>query len=469
MSVTDSGPYKSRFFNLISQTTQKLTDEGSRTWRYVKFATEIAMQTALYPVYFLLQTVRVTHHKLGTAIKQHFPQLGAQKDLTTPQPVKVDDAGVQILDQVIPQGKSQPQNLSELDLQGIASQIDSQTLVIVQNDNVILDNLTLEAQPQFQHLPNPEFTSFPPLRWFGQVMGWVQTSPIAVKLNRFGESNVTESVAFPLPSAELIQSLDGAIAQVEDYSIIPLSQVTHRLAIQSQTFGKTMVQVWQKPSHPDLSTPQNPSLERGVDEYFYKIQCLILAAIDYFFADRQAAIASEDISEPVSGIIAGTKSKSSPQLTPVEDPWLTADELANNILSKLKKTKPTLSQKPIKSSPQPLTHPGYLIDKNQVSSKKVRSSSRPVTSEATAISPRISEKPLTKTNSYVKDSPQRVIASPTSSSPESQPNWLEAKVTDTGYIKHPLEQILGWLDQVMVKVEEAIFKAWYWLTHYEKN
>jgi hypothetical protein len=223
-----------------------------------------------------------------------------------------------------------------------------------------------------------------------------------------------------------------------------------------------MVQVWQKPSHPDLSVSSNSSLERGVDEYFYKIQCLILAAIDYFFADRQASISSQDISEPVSGIMAGTKSKSSLQLTPGEDPWLTADELANNILSKLKTTKPTLSQKPIKLSPQPLTHPGHNIDKNPVSPKKVRSSLRPTSSA-------ISQQPLTKPDSYAKDSPQIAIASPTPSSPESQPDWLEAKVTDTGYIKHPLEKILGWLDQMMVKVEEAIFKTWYWLTHYEKN
>jgi hypothetical protein len=67
------------------------------------------------------------------------------------------------------------------------------------------------------------------------------------------------------------------------------------------------------------------------------------------------------------------------------------------------------------------------------------------------------------------DSSEVAIASPTPSSPESQPNWLDAKVTSTGYIKHPLEKILEWLDHMMVKVEAAIFKAWYWLTHYEKN
>jgi len=66
---------------------------------------------------------------------------------------------------------------------------------------------------------------------------------------------------------------------------------------------------------------------------------------------------------------------------------------------------------------------------------------------------------LTKTPNCVKESKKTATAT-------DSPDWLEAQVTATGYIKHPLEKILGWLDQVMVKVEVAIAKTWYWLTHY---
>jgi len=67
---------------------------------------------------------------------------------------------------------------------------------------------------------------------------------------------------------------------------------------------------------------------------------------------------------------------------------------------------------------------------------------------------------LTKTQKCVKESKKTAKAT-------DSPDWLEAQVTSTGYIKHPLEKILGWLDRVMVKVEEAIAKTWYWLTHYK--
>ncbi len=473
MSVADSGPYKSRLFNLISQTAQKLSDEGSRTWRYFRFATEITLQTALYPVYFLLQTVRVTTQKLGTAIKQHLPQIESVVNSHSPQPPDVDTAIVQILNTVTTETESLLQNSitsqpPELEIQGIASQIDSQTLVLVKTDNQILDSLTVEQQHHLQEQivvevadyfyfyqnlaqpQNPFSTPVPPLRWFSQVMSWIQTSPVAVKINCFGESDVVDPVSFPLPSPEFIYTLDGAIAQVENYSLVPLSQVTHSLVQQSQTFGKTVIQVWQQPPHPHLSVKSESSLEQGFDEYFYKIQSLILAAVDYFFGNHHPPISTPESPEQFSGVISTSESSSSPTLPPLEDPWLTADDLTNNILSKLQKPKIAKSR-PSSPSQKPLT-PNNLPDKNPVWEKVPSSLNRFKTPETP-----VPQNPLTKSENYVRESP------------EANAEWLEAKVTATGYIKHPLEQILGWLDQVMVRVEETIAKVWYWLTHYQKH
>ncbi|BDI19064.1 hypothetical protein ANSO36C_48660 [Nostoc cf. commune SO-36] len=41
-----------------------------------------------------------------------------------------------------------------------------------------------------------------------------------------------------------------------------------------------------------------------------------------------------------------------------------------------------------------------------------------------------------------------------SSQVEAQPDWIETKATLTGYEKHPLEQLLEWLDYVMLWLEE---------------
>ncbi|MEL0589413.1 MAG: hypothetical protein U1V55_00980 [Planktothrix rubescens PR222] len=477
MSVAESGPYKSRFFNFISQTAQKFTDEGSRSWRYFKFATEITLQTALYPVYFILQTVRVTTQKLGTAIKQHLPQLNSE---VKSQPPNVDTPIIHILNTVTTEtappnppytGGFENSIISQPaagEIQGVASQIDSQTLVLVQKDNQILDSLTVEQQYQLQQRiilevadyhyyyrnsaqhPKPFQPQLQPfshpinvvsaIRGFWQVLCWVQTSPVAVKINCFGESNFVESVSLPQPSPEFIHNLDFAIAQVEDYSIIPISQATHSLVQQSQTLGKTVIQTWKHP-HLSVKSESSSSLETGFDQYFYKVQSLILAAIDYFFKDHQHTINSEHIPEEYSGVISNSKSSS------LEDPWSTIDTRTNNILSKLKK--PKTQNNPIENN--------RIFQKLQSSLNRFPTKTTP---ENIGLISENSQNPLTKTQNCVIESKKTATAT-------DSPDWLEAQVTSTGYIQHPLEKILGWLDQVMVKVEEAIAKTWYWLTHYE--
>jgi hypothetical protein len=48
---------------------------------------------------------------------------------------------------------------------------------------------------------------------------------------------------------------------------------------------------------------------------------------------------------------------------------------------------------------------------------------------------------------------------------EPAPDWIETRATTTGYVKHPLEQLLEWLDRAMLRVEEFAVKVWHWLFH----
>jgi hypothetical protein len=44
------------------------------------------------------------------------------------------------------------------------------------------------------------------------------------------------------------------------------------------------------------------------------------------------------------------------------------------------------------------------------------------------------------------------------------PSWIETEAQLVGYVKHPLEQLLEWLDQGMVWVEVRLGTLWRWLT-----
>jgi hypothetical protein len=46
---------------------------------------------------------------------------------------------------------------------------------------------------------------------------------------------------------------------------------------------------------------------------------------------------------------------------------------------------------------------------------------------------------------------------------EPAPDWIETQATPTGYVKHPLEKLLGWLDIAMLWVEELVIKVWRWM------
>jgi hypothetical protein len=42
-------------------------------------------------------------------------------------------------------------------------------------------------------------------------------------------------------------------------------------------------------------------------------------------------------------------------------------------------------------------------------------------------------------------------------------DWIETQATPNGYVKHPLEQLLEWLDTAMLYLEEFVVKIWRWV------
>jgi hypothetical protein len=46
---------------------------------------------------------------------------------------------------------------------------------------------------------------------------------------------------------------------------------------------------------------------------------------------------------------------------------------------------------------------------------------------------------------------------------EYKPDFLEADSVSVGYVKHPLELLLEWLDQTMLRLEESILQISKWL------
>ncbi|MDC0834610.1 hypothetical protein POG22_16595 [Geitlerinema sp. CS-897] len=73
------------------------------------------------------------------------------------------------------------------------------------------------------------------------------------------------------------------------------------------------------------------------------------------------------------------------------------------------------------------------------------------------------ESPQTATVPRTRDSINSANAK-ASNAPEFHPDWLEAQVEDSSYVKHPLEVVLEWLDSVILKIELWVGNFWNWLS-----
>jgi hypothetical protein len=117
-----------------------------------------------------------------------------------------------------------------------------------------------------------------------------------------------------------------------------------------------------------------------------------------------------------------------------------------NTTESILESAPLVVQTPTKLKPRPR-------QKSSTPTKRKTSSPSVVSSRST------SALPATKAKSAII-----TPNSPSSKSHmEAKPDWIETQATPSGYVKHPLEQVLGWLDSVMLWLEELVVKIWRWV------
>ncbi|AFY75635.1 hypothetical protein Ple7327_0156 [Pleurocapsa sp. PCC 7327] len=485
MPSSAPGPYKSRLFNFLNRHSLQFKDRLEKTARHLKVALEWGVQILIYPMYLLVQTGRMAGRQLGKTVEK--AQLPASSSPTETQPTSppADQPIAQVLQAIevaiAPESSSNPspqetellagiqqqtqstlktsdllrsrstQNLtvrsssetaksSQIVVRGIASSLQTRDLVLVTSDNQILDIFSGEQQKTLQKCiywevanfwyerrlqqeaanPFPELVSsfeqnsdnvLPPARLFWKVMHWMQTSPIAIAIDLFGESHLVRS-----PSADAILS-SSEPQTVRDRSVGWLQRL------------QTGLNFSQKSSQQPATSEPDP----------FQIQALIQAAIDYFFGQRQEQL-------PLSGDKA---LKASP--AEIEDPWLSWDDLYSE--TETVSTSDRTSH-PDGSIPTQLPPPSAKPVKSKKSPSTLRRSSRDRQAK-----PAVRHQNVTE----VKQPSSIVPNQPTDNSLELDPDWIETKATPVGYVKHPLERILEWLDRLLLLAEEWVASIWRWL------
>jgi hypothetical protein len=445
-------------------------------------------------------------------------------------------------------------------VRGIATFLHDRNLVLVGNENQVLDILTPEQQQllsgrivwevansgtQRREIAQKELefnlgvesavaqAKLPPLKRFWELMAWVQTSPIALKRNQFGESilavkqavekavnagnnsNLSLTQKHLLPASTIsfnpaesntnldskfdrtidtpafVTLLDRAATNIEAFSLP---------AVSKNTAGLTAAESG------DLST-LSPSAKEILENYARRIENTIWSSVDYLLGKETAASDNTEKAVAIKYYLEREALKNAEETEKADDrPWLKWQDLFPEpappptsdgstaaletlaLSQNIPKVKPEIEgiealpegrSASITPSPYPAAIQTLLAQlKQSLLTTKVPKNQPQKTAKLTIAqqhSPAPKAAPKTAaTAQQQKPTGLAAAAKPataisvteakTNGSGGTKPeaDWLEAKAESIGYVKHPLEQALEWLDRIMVQLEKIAAQIWQW-------
>ena len=245
-----SGIYKSRLFNFLNRQKIRFNNQLGIAFRHLQLATETGVQILLYPVYVIARTsISVRQQLKSPAVSASEFELTAESDSQS----AADNAS-----------REKKSNLDDLwledennNLASDLSKTDSlSTLAVSEKAN---SGLSL---PRQDNSHNSQTTA--PIGFFQKMLNWVKTSPVATKLNLFGEGNSFSSSGVKSLTNTSSRSLNSSLSGNE---------------IVSQSAKNSL--------RSNISTTESSGQES------ITIQVLIRKAIAYFFGHKQQLLSGK--------------------------------------------------------------------------------------------------------------------------------------------------------------------------------
>jgi hypothetical protein len=495
----------------VKRTIRQAKVAASWGVQVVMYPIYLIFQSTRYTSHRFQQTVRETWKRLQpTTEPQHPPETDRpiQELIEVIEQFQLDQAlfgiipSITVSDQSIVPYEETPQaialrggKLGYRGAIGVASDLKSRKLVLVTSNYKILDILTPEQQKKlmqrivweiavYKHrwrlwalqgrkfspkiAPRNKNKVLPPVRWFWETMAWLQTSEVAIAIDLFQESSLIPTIVTENPPPLAVSpNVTEILKQLEIPGMAVVEQQLNSLDL---AIAKVETYLLSEPSPSDnqpIARVKRDGFDRENRDRF-RLQSLIWAAIDYFFGSQH----SKETKLP-------SNPATSPQTLPLPsnydleevDPWLSWTDLFPEppIIQPPSSTPKTSNLPPSKSRPRP-----------KISGK---TSVNPKLSAKTEVPPR-SVWSLIKSWFGLDDAPQlpkdlalaggnqikaeedagklaidgqnlgeSIVTTSNSPSLEYTPNWIETEATPKGYVKHPLQKLLEWLDRIMLSVE----------------
>jgi len=301
-------------------------------------------------------------------------------------------------------------------------------------------------------------------------------------------------------SPSFVTLLDRAAVNLEEFSLPPVSKITAELTASQPEKIDTA------PKNPDLS----PNTREIVEKYARSIEQMIWSSVDYLLGKETAASENTEKSVAIKYSLQQRELENAEKIGVKGDrPWLNWQDLfgepappsVENVPPPLTKSSPistsqigtnvkqeiaeieklpegrstlqstspypeaihtliaqlktSLFIKVPKSQPQKASNLEVIPKNNLVPSVE---QSTPTETEETQPAKPTAPEIIGQTSKFVS-----IATAPKNKRPDEIPgDYLETKAESMGYIKHPLEQVLEWLDQIMLRLETIAVQLWEW-------
>ncbi|MEB3341411.1 hypothetical protein [Okeania sp.] len=426
-----SSPYKSKILNFIATKYSQILTRSDRVFNHLKFALTNTVQLLLYPIYVLVQTSRLAF-KIVPQISQKVNKTISENHQTTEQPTQKlsvisKQAYPTLLKLLNPQPvvKRQSEVLSELDIPG-NNKISDISATARPKNHSISETAKIEKKAPLLLQPCGEIVPmYGHLRQIWKIMSWVQTSKIALWFNLFNESSIALE-----PNEAKPKNKDYV-----HYQTLPL------LSSANITFSEFIHNLHHQYLYPISRGLESNGLLPPLEiETEWELKSF--PEIELSQKNQPKLLPTEDETSKIVSLVSQFKTNTFQIYT-----FLTTKSLINLRSSeKLEKVKNF-------SLEQHLSQQNKLTSTNN-STKKQESQFQ---DDLRQINERRNKEiPYNNMNS----SKISVQTHNSKSRVKQEPDCLEIKSVPVGYVKHPLEIILGWVDLIMTWLEKIFVEVW---------
>jgi len=384
-------------------------------------------------------------------------------------------------------------------IQGVATYLETGKLVLITTENQAIDLLSETQHEQlkqrmkillecYEQLQQPWWWQiasqskkkrFHPLHWLSKLMIWIQTSPLAKRLNWFQESQlgftsgyekISQSPPLTTPKAGILDQLDRALSRWENTQLSPvIDKIRH----------------WKTNLDPrNAGHAQAPSSKEGVPRDQTEdnaILSLIRSAVDYFYGVNPK--------NSLTGNGSGERTVNQPP------------KLLQPVYHLIEQGKGVIQKSPIGSRFNKMSDP----DQDSLTIQQLiqaaidhffgKSDARAIPSSIETETEWVSEPWLTRSDLFRENESPQALASglsndegnetfsvavsryltddfstaktlPQSQTERQESEWLPAEAVSMGYEKHILARILEWVDRALVWLEERLLSFWKWLSSF---